>query len=414
MCLSPITVKDSCNRVRHVPCGKCIQCVARYQQDWSFRLDEEMTHWKYSYYLTLTYDDCNCPRASIPPDVSLRYILSSRFPECRERNRYRYDHSGDYDYLFKSRINRSILVPTCDKSHVQNYIKRIRERYYRDTGSRLDIKYFLCSEYGPKTWRPHYHVIFFTNLPLQEFTNYIVTPWHYGNVDWSHQCIQLNEQGDYMDICSYVSKYICKPQEFVNPYESVGIVAKTFRLMSKGIGKGRIPEIQRYIRDYRGNRFDSSSKYGFSEEYLEYIYMHTHIYNNGYMKAMPRIWRDSVFSHRYRPKVRFLVKSDRIKRDALLNKLDDYNFSPYIYRKIYWCYEKNPNDLLAVAFSCYSRDRYYRYLPPLPECVDSVVSDCAPLLSCRTQSASLDLQNSQTAYTRQVASYESIYRRSTC
>lgn len=46
------------------------------------------------------------------------------------------------------------------KKDVKDWIKRFRTNYERLTG-RTGVRYFLCSEYGPKTKRPHYHAIFF-------------------------------------------------------------------------------------------------------------------------------------------------------------------------------------------------------------------------------------------------------------
>lgn len=57
-------------------------------------------------------------------------------------------------------------LQTVDKEDVQKFFKRLR----KDLGKRDDFdeakpfRYYLVSEYGPQTLRPHYHGIFF-NLP---------------------------------------------------------------------------------------------------------------------------------------------------------------------------------------------------------------------------------------------------------
>lgn len=97
-----------------LPCGQCIGCRLERSRQWAMRCVHEASLHDENCYVTLTYDDKNLP-----------------------------DHGG--------------LVL---EDH-QLYIKRLRQRLFREKGERVKIKYFLCAEYGDQTFRPHYHVLIF-------------------------------------------------------------------------------------------------------------------------------------------------------------------------------------------------------------------------------------------------------------
>lgn len=91
-----------------VPCGKCVGCRYDKAAEWSVRAQCEARYHSRSCFLTLTYSDAN-----LPPGRSL----------CRR--------------------------------HVELFLKRLRKRYG------LGIKVMFCGEYGPRTLRPHYHMLVF-------------------------------------------------------------------------------------------------------------------------------------------------------------------------------------------------------------------------------------------------------------
>lgn len=129
-CFHPINVrqwyesadgeKKQSNSYHLVPCGKCVACLSRRRNDWSYRLAQEQKSSSYSFFLTLTYNDDEIP-------VSTR--------------------DGKFYYVF-------------NKKHVQDYIKRVRY-YIGEMSYKLSCRYLAVSEYGKKTLRPHYHMQFF-------------------------------------------------------------------------------------------------------------------------------------------------------------------------------------------------------------------------------------------------------------
>lgn len=98
-----------------VPCGKCVPCLEARQKQWFVRLYNELKVSTTAKFVTLTYD------------VPLR------------------SPNG---------------LLTCNKEHLQNFLKRLRKREYYNQ----EIKYYAASEYGEKTHRPHYHLIMFNVL----------------------------------------------------------------------------------------------------------------------------------------------------------------------------------------------------------------------------------------------------------
>lgn len=62
--------------------------------------------------------------------------------------------------------------PTLFYKDVQDFLKRLRIGFSRYIKDKSDLKFFCLSEYGAKYFRPHYHLLLFTNDP--RFENYVI------------------------------------------------------------------------------------------------------------------------------------------------------------------------------------------------------------------------------------------------
>lgn len=124
-CISPLHLVDKkTKKVNVVPCGKCYPCLLRKRHEWFFRLNCEIdTSRGPCRFVTLTYSDDNLPISD----------------------------SG---------------IAVVSKRDCQLFLKRLRKNCDRRFGG-SDIRYFLISEYGPTTLRPHYHLALF-NLPYKD------------------------------------------------------------------------------------------------------------------------------------------------------------------------------------------------------------------------------------------------------
>lgn len=186
MCLSPITIKvDNYEGVHsiQVPCGKCVECLKTKQNDYMVRIYEEMMQVPKSCFVTLTYRENTVP------------------------------------YLVRDGKRFNVVW----KQDVKDWIKRLRTNYERKTGIK-GLRLFLCSEYGPRTHRPHYHAIFF-NMSYADLKP-ALEDWHerFGyylakDIKYSSDSLQKSAR--------YVSKYACKGV-FEDPFRFASYVTKTF------------------------------------------------------------------------------------------------------------------------------------------------------------------------------------------
>lgn len=105
-----------------VPCGQCFGCRLSYSRQWANRLMMELEYHDSAYFVTLTYDELHAPTNFYPdPDTG-----------------------------------EAIPVLTLCVDDIQRWMKRLRKAFPDD-----HIRYYLAGEYGPETFRPHYHAIVF-------------------------------------------------------------------------------------------------------------------------------------------------------------------------------------------------------------------------------------------------------------
>lgn len=116
------------------------------------------------------------------------------------------------------------------KKDVQDFMKRLRHT------TKQKVKYFLCSEYGEKHLRAHYHMILF---------NYDQDPDLIAEA-WKHGMVKIGSVTDAS--INYVAKYFITKQ---NHPEGKN---ENFSLISKGIGKCLVSaEYEKFLQ--AGNMF---------------------------------------------------------------------------------------------------------------------------------------------------------------
>ena len=264
------------NRYETIPCGKCCECLEQNSKQWAVRLMCEQKYSKFSYFLTLTYDDLHLPK-----DGCLK------------------------------------------KDDIQHFIKLLRDRMLKNYG--IDnIRYYLVGEYGSKSRRPHYHIILF-NCPLtyEDFKILGIKPknkfgqllvgksaggdllrsseflsdiWNYG----FNQVGSVNFQS-----CAYVARYcnkkrVLSKEEKEILYKKLHLVPE-FSLMSKKPGIGL-----QYFDEHK----DSIIKNNFV------------IYENGHIYSAPRYFRSKLDSD---DKFESSVLENFKKNSKFLSSLMEYN-----------------------------------------------------------------------------------------
>jgi len=130
----------------YVPCGKCEACLNKRKTDWFVRLKKEHEMCDSAYFITLTYDEDKVPRDF----VNVGGFITS--------------------------------IESVSKKDCQNFLKRLRYDIRP-----FKVRYFLISEYGPQTLRPHYHMILFDfpNALKDKIGEYIEKSWGNGFVSIS-------------------------------------------------------------------------------------------------------------------------------------------------------------------------------------------------------------------------------------
>ena len=204
-----------------VDCGQCDYCIHKRAQKASMRVKTAGSAFKYSYFVTLTYDNEHIPlmncevlhseyedalnlsgdkvfgyekHSYIPvseyscSDTSfLRHIFFTQVqgtvPYNRESSQY--EPVKDNWFLSMDAIRSFIaksqsatpygkegelsarygdnLIPYLNYVDVQNYIKRLRKHLKTALGSYETLFFYAVGEYGPVHFRPHYHILLFTN-----------------------------------------------------------------------------------------------------------------------------------------------------------------------------------------------------------------------------------------------------------
>jgi hypothetical protein len=105
------------------------------------------------------------------------------------------------DYSASEQYGRDNLIPFLNYVDVQNYIKRLRKYLYKQLGSYETLHFYAVGEYGPVHFRPHYHILLFTNSEkVSKVLRYCHDKsWTFGRSDF-----QFARGG----ASSYVSSYV--------------------------------------------------------------------------------------------------------------------------------------------------------------------------------------------------------------
>lgn len=248
-----------------VDCGQCDYCIHKRAQKASMRVKTAGSAFKYSYFVTLTYDNEHIPLfnckvlhseyedvVGISGDIHFgdeyhKYIPVSEY-QCDDNTSLRHiffeqvqgtvpfdreikEHvpvednwflSMDAirsfigktqavdktDYPASEQYGRDNLIPFLNYVDVQNYIKRLRKYLYQHLGSYETLHFYAVGEYGPIHFRPHYHLLLFTNSDeVAEVLRYCHSKsWKLGRSDF-----QRAAGGAASYVASYVNSLCSAP-----------------------------------------------------------------------------------------------------------------------------------------------------------------------------------------------------------
>lgn len=203
-----------------VDCGQCDYCIHKRAKKASMRVKTAGSAFKYSYFVTLTYDNDHIPlmkcevlhsdyedALSISGDKVFGYERHSYIPVSD----YQPEDSSFLRHIFFTQVQGTVpfdreikeyvpvkdnwflsmdairsfiqktqsvdnsvypaaeqyglgnLIPFLNYVDIQNYIKRLRKHLRLALGSYETLHFYAVGEYGPVHFRPHYHILLFTN-----------------------------------------------------------------------------------------------------------------------------------------------------------------------------------------------------------------------------------------------------------
>lgn len=211
-----LILNKSTNQLQRVACGKCSFCLNNKADILSQLCSIEENSYKYTLFVTLTYDNEHIPCFTFE-EASSGYNLLSLNPRVPVPNgTYINDFSDPINITPKainSLLKRSSVVYQGQKAlsfapirDLQLFLKRVRKQlsYFSDE----KIKYFAVSEYGPEHLRSHWHILLFFNCPKlkENIKNVINTCWEYG-----FTCTSFSRCSTSSYLASYVNSFTSIP-----------------------------------------------------------------------------------------------------------------------------------------------------------------------------------------------------------
>lgn len=248
-----------------VDCGQCNYCIRKKAQKASMRMKTAGSAFKYSFFVTLTYDNAHIPlmncevlhseyesalsisgdkvfgheRHSYIPvseyitddNSRLRHIffeqVQGTVPFDREIKEYvsvkdnwflsmdairsfiqKTQAVDNSPYPVAEKYGVDNLIPFLNYVDVQNYIKRLRKHLSQTLGSYETLHFYAVGEYGPVHFRPHYHILLFTN---SEKVSKVLRQCHDKSWRLGRSDFQIARGGASSYVASYVNSLSAAP-----------------------------------------------------------------------------------------------------------------------------------------------------------------------------------------------------------
>lgn len=221
MCIKKRFIKNTyTGKLVFVKCGKCPACLQE-RSNFQRMLINNTSPSGNCLFVTLTYDNQHVPFVS-SADFFTDFLHIFRSNNLIESLFIKSSLDISYDSL-----HDSTFVNILYYHDIQNFFKS-----FRQTLSRLSCEipeYSYCGEYGTRTFRPHFHVLFFfQNFSDKEIIiSTIVKTWQF--CDWSKlpfdECFKFVPS---KDVSGYVSSYITG-NSFLPVYAQIKEIAPKIR-----------------------------------------------------------------------------------------------------------------------------------------------------------------------------------------
>ena len=162
-----------------------------------------------------------------------------------------------------------------DKKDIQLFMKRLRKN------EPLKLKYYCAGEYGGKTFRPHYHMILFNCLDVENLRKCWIDPKNGDSLGNIHVGSASGASA------AYTAKYINKQAQI--PMHANDDRVPEFSTMSKGLGSN-------YFQDLK---LENWHKKDLSRCYV--------VLEGGNRISLPRYFREKIYTDEERQKQNRIV-----------------------------------------------------------------------------------------------------------
>ena len=244
------------------PCGECPACLTRKASIRSMRVSLQKSLSKYAFFINPSYNQKYVPKCQIfkvhpdDPDSTLyklvvkprrkgdykmvQRVYSKKYKKVIKKEvdaplsydddfSYYFNASDDYirDFREQATLNVKGKYP-----HLQDYygyisrkdgqlfVKRLRKHISKFAGKYEKVHIYFVSEYGPVRFRPHFHLLLFTDSDkvAKNIGRIISSSWKFGRCDWSASRGQAESY-----VASYVNSFSRLPHHLkqddrVKPY----------------------------------------------------------------------------------------------------------------------------------------------------------------------------------------------------
>lgn len=263
-----------------VPCGRCIACRLKNRLVWTFRICEEVRDSDFVAFATMTYDSVHVPYTSHFDEDSGLYIED---------------------------------LPTICYEDFQKFKEKYKKRLLRKFGVKL--RYFCVGEYGGKTYRPHFHALFFFKGDDHELTYNLRGHFRGEFLDcWTKGSVLDFRDLDGEGAAGYCNKYMAKQLAFM-PYDEQ---EKEKSLKSQLIGRGYIDRMKLWHLEDPDNRCYAVYK--------------------GKKIPLPRTFAEKIFGWTKDKKSWSIIEEsyfERLKQEEINILLCQQNGTPYDLRPFY-------------------------------------------------------------------------------
>lgn len=324
MCTSPLRVNPFSSSLGYsldVPCNQCLECRSAVQDAWLFRIG-------------LEYQDTKTRGGDVV------FLTFTYRPSCLPRTNFGFADSDS--------------VVCFNKLDVLRFLNNLKVHAYNLFGP-SSYKYFICSEYGSTTHRPHYHGMFFLRegVDYTQFTELCRKLWKLGFM------FPRNLHGHYVDnqllpstplvnnmqgCVQYCAKYVTKDLDFYGD-----ALVKQYISIRKNLSVAS----QRHFNSYLPKHFQSKGLGArtYSPAQLD-LYLKNGVVNPATRRvvSLPRYYIErSAFTHSVKfvdgkPFVERILKADyhdvirtlhRQSIEQKIKQLCDFSLSlsPYDYKR---------------------------------------------------------------------------------